>query len=139
VHYIPEFYLAEHIIYCVFTAFLISSWTSFSVCTFISKKHIRSGGMAPSVWTLFIRAVRDTPVADTPHPVSMPWVVLHIALQSLFRGYFSLCRSPILNEHCGVEGSCDHTSEWIHWVHACIGIEIPGVMPRKCLLGFLFD
>jgi len=35
---------------------------------FISKKHFRPGGMAPSEWTRSIRAVRDTPVADYSAP-----------------------------------------------------------------------
>jgi len=35
---------------------------------FISKKHLRQGGMAPSEWTRSVRAVRDTPVADYSAP-----------------------------------------------------------------------
>jgi len=35
---------------------------------FISKKHFRPGGMAPSEWTRSVRAVRDTPVADYSAP-----------------------------------------------------------------------
>jgi len=34
----------------------------------ISKKHFRPGGMAPSEWTLSVRAVRDTPEADYSTP-----------------------------------------------------------------------
>jgi len=34
----------------------------------ISKKHFRPGGMAPSEWTRSVRAVRDTPVADSSAP-----------------------------------------------------------------------
>jgi len=34
----------------------------------ISKKHFRLGGIAPSVWTRSVRAVRDTPVADHSAP-----------------------------------------------------------------------
>jgi len=34
----------------------------------ISKKHFRPGGMAPSEWTLSVRAIRDTPVADYSTP-----------------------------------------------------------------------
>jgi len=37
-------------------------------CFFISKKHFRLGGMAPSEWTRSVRAVRDTPVADYSAP-----------------------------------------------------------------------
>jgi len=36
--------------------------------------------------------------------------------------FFSLCRSPIWNKHSGVVANCDHTSDWVHWVHACIRI-----------------
>jgi len=35
---------------------------------FISKKHFRPGGMAPSEWTRSVRAVRVTPVADYSAP-----------------------------------------------------------------------
>jgi len=73
----------------------------------------------------------------TPHPVSIPPVALHIALQSLFHRFFSLCRFPILNDHSGVGANCDHTSEWIHWVHACIWIAMRWVTLRKSLLTFL--
>jgi len=58
----------------------------------------------------------------TPRPASIPRVALHIALRWQYRSFFSLCRSPISNEHSGVVGNCDHTSEWVHGVHACIGI-----------------
>jgi len=34
----------------------------------ISKKYFRPGGMAPSEWTRFLRAVRDTPVGDYSAP-----------------------------------------------------------------------
>jgi len=53
---------------------------------------------------------------------SLPRVALHIALWTLFRRFFSLCRSPNLNKHSGVVANCDHTSECVHWVHACIRI-----------------
>jgi len=52
----------------------------------------------------------------------MPCVALHIALRSPCRHFFSLCRSPILNTHSGVVANCEHTSEWVDWVHVCIGI-----------------
>jgi len=35
---------------------------------YISKKHFRPGGMAPSEWTRSVRAVRDTPVAGYSAP-----------------------------------------------------------------------
>jgi len=73
----------------------------------------------------------------TPRPASIPRVALHIALRSPFRSFFSLCRSPISNKQSGVVANCDHTSEWVHWVHACIGIAMPWVTLRKSLLPFL--
>jgi hypothetical protein len=62
---------------------------------------------------------------------------LHIALRSLFHCFFLLCRSSILNEGSGVVANSDHTSEWVHWVRACIGIAMQWVMLRKSLLTFL--
>jgi hypothetical protein len=53
------------------------------------------------------------------------------------RRFFSLCRSPIVDKHSGVVANCDHTSEWVHWVHACIGIAMQCVTQRKSLLTFL--
>ena len=35
---------------------------------YISEKHFRPGGMAPSEWTRSVRAVRATPVADNSAP-----------------------------------------------------------------------
>ena len=35
---------------------------------YISKRHFRPGGMAPSEWTRSVKAVRDTPVADYSAP-----------------------------------------------------------------------
>jgi len=72
----------------------------------------------------------------TPRPASIPHVTLHITLRSLFRRFFSLCRSPILIKHSGVVANCDHTSEWVHWVHACIGIAMQWVTLRQSLLAF---
>jgi len=72
-----------------------------------------------------------------PRPASITRVTLHITLRSLFRPFFSLCRSPILNKHSGVVANCDHTSEWVHWVHACIGIAMQWVTLRQSLLSFL--
>jgi hypothetical protein len=59
---------------------------------------------------------------NTPRPASIRRVALHIALRLPFRRFFSLCRSAILSKHSGVVANCDHTTEWVHWVHACIGI-----------------
>jgi hypothetical protein len=80
----------------------------------VRAERLRESGRAPS-------EMSETPQWQiTPHPVSIPRVALHIALQSLFLQFFSLCRSCILNKHPGVGANCDHTLEWVHWVHACI-------------------
>jgi hypothetical protein len=60
----------------------------------------------------------------TLRPASIPRVEFHIALRSLFRHFFSLCQSPTLNKHSGVVANCDDTLEWVHCIHACIGIEM---------------
>jgi len=80
----------------------------------VRTERLRQSGHAPS-------EPSETPRwRITPHPVSIPRVALHIALQSLFHRFFSLCQSPILNKHSGVGANCDHRSEWVHWVNACI-------------------
>ena len=33
--------------------------------------------------------------------------------------------------------NCNHTSQWVHWVNACIGIPMQWVMLRQSLLAFL--
>jgi len=58
----------------------------------------------------------------TQCPASIPDVALHIALRSPFCRFFSLYQSPILNKHSGVVANCDHTSDWVQSVHACIEI-----------------
>jgi len=73
----------------------------------------------------------------TPRPASGPRVASHIALRSLFHRFFSLCRSSILKKHSGILANCDHTSEWFHWVHTCIGIAMQLVTLQKSLLAFL--
>jgi len=67
----------------------------------------------------------------TPRLASIPRVELHIALRSPFCRFFLLCRSPILNKHSGVVANCDHTSEWVHCIHACIRIAMHKD-PRNC-------
>jgi hypothetical protein len=62
---------------------------------------------------------------------SEPRVKLHITLRSPFRHFLSLCRSPTLNKHSGIVANCEHTSEWVHCVHACIGIAMHKD-PRNC-------
>jgi hypothetical protein len=92
-----------------------------------------------SVWADWLRQSGRAPSEPsetprwriTPRPASIPRVELHIALRSPFRRFFSLCRSPTLNKHSGVVANCDHTSEWVHCVHACIGIAMHKD-PRNC-------
>jgi len=97
----------------------------------VRAEWLRQSGCAPS-------EPSETPRWQiTPRPASMPRVALHIALRSLFCCFFSLCRSPILNKQSGVVANCDHTSEWVHWVHPCIGIAMQWVTLRKSLLAFL--
>jgi len=62
-----------HYATCVSTLYNYSIWCSPSLTLFwrpfyISKKHFRPGGMAPSEWMRSVRAVRDTPVADDSAP-----------------------------------------------------------------------
>jgi len=84
----------------------------------INKKHFCPGEMALS-------EPSETPRWQiTLRPVSTPHVGSHITLWSPFCHFFPLSRSPISKEHSGVVANCDHTSEWVHWVHACIGIAI---------------
>jgi hypothetical protein len=73
----------------------------------------------------------------TPAPASIQRVALYIALRSLFHCLFAFCRSPILNDHSGVVANCDNTSEWVHWVRACIGIAMRWVTLRISLVAFL--
>jgi len=97
----------------------------------VRAEWLRQSGPAPS-------EPSETPRWQiTPRPASIPRVALHIALRPPFRRFFSLCRSPILNKHSGVVANCDHKSEWVHWVHACIGIAMQQVTLRKSLLAFL--
>ena len=77
----------------------------------VRAEWLRQSGRAPS-------EPSETPRwQTTPRPAPTRRVALHIALRSQFRRFFSLCRYPIVNEHCGVVANCDHTSEWVHWVH----------------------
>jgi len=97
----------------------------------VRPEWLRQSGRAPS-------EPSETPRwRVTPPAASIPRVTLHIALRSLFHRFFLLCRSPILNERSGVVANCDHTSEWVHWVRACIGIAMRWVTLRKSLLAFL--
>jgi hypothetical protein len=68
----------------------------------------------------------------TPPRVSIPHVV-----SPSDRRFFSLCRSPILNKSSAVVANCDHTSGWVHWVHACIEIATHSETLQNSLLTFL--
>jgi len=82
----------------------------------VQAEWLRQSGRVPS-------ELSETPRwVITPHAASIPCVALHIALWSPFRHFFLLCRSPISNKHSGFGANCDHKSEWVHWVHACIRI-----------------
>jgi hypothetical protein len=82
----------------------------------VRVEWLRQSGSAPS-------EPSETPQWwNTPRPASILWVMMHIALQLPFRRFFLLCRAPMLNKHCGVGTNSDHTSEWVHAGHACVGI-----------------
>jgi hypothetical protein len=68
---------------------------------------------------------------------SIPRVMLQITFRLLFHSVFSLGQSPVLNEHFGIVANCDHTSEWVDWVYACIRIAMRWVTLRKSFLVFL--
>jgi hypothetical protein len=74
---------------------------------------------------------------NNPRTATIARVALHIALWSVLHQFFSLFRSSIINEQCGVVGNSDRTSEWVHWVRACIGIAMQWVTLQKSLLVFL--
>ena len=77
----------------------------------VRAEWLRQSGCAPS-------ELSETPGwQTTQRPAPIRCVVWHIALRSRFRRFFSLCRYPIVNGHCGVLANCDHTSGWVHWVH----------------------
>ena len=107
--------------------------------TVFNRKSITTSAKNISVWADWLCQSGRAPSEPsetprwriTPRPASIPRVEQHIALRSLFRRFFSLCRSPILNNHSGVVAICDHTSEWVHCVHACIGIAMHKD-PRNC-------
>jgi hypothetical protein len=93
--------------------------------TTIQMKRRYTSAKNISVWAEWLRKSGRTPSdpSETPRrqmtlrPAPIPCVALHIALRSRFRRFFSLCRYPIVNEHSGILANCDHTSEWVHWVH----------------------
>jgi hypothetical protein len=73
----------------------------------------------------------------TPCLASIMCVRLHIPFQSLFHRFFLLCWSPIVNERSSVVANFNHTSDWLHWVRACIRIATRWVTLPKSLLAFL--
>jgi hypothetical protein len=96
----------------------------------ISKKYFRPGGLAPS-------EPSETPRwRYTPRLASIPRVTLHIALQLMFHRFFSRCRFRILKERSGIVATCEHTLDWVHWVHAGIRIAMGWVMLQKSLFAF---
>ena len=91
-------------------------WPSSAKNISVRAEWLRQSGRPPS------ERVETPRWWITPHPASILLVALHIALRLPFRCFFSLCRSPIINKHSLVVANCDHTSDWVHWVHACIRI-----------------
>ena len=59
---------------------------------------------------------------------------LHNALGAWFHLFFSLGQSSISYEHSAVVANCDQMSEWVHWVHYCIGIAMRWVTLGTSLL-----
>jgi hypothetical protein len=93
--------------------------------------------MAPSESTHSIRAVRDTTVADYSVPgLNSPRRIPYCPLITV-SPFLLVLLAPILNHHSCVVANCDHTSEWVHWLRACIGIAMRWVTLRKSLLAFL--
>jgi len=114
---------------------LSSYKSSFSYKTSDDAETHHQSTYATSVKNISVRAEwlcqRGRPLSEpsetprwwiTPRLASIPLVTLHIATRSQFCRFFSLCWSPILKERSGVVAYCDHTSEWVHWVHAFIEI-----------------
>jgi len=103
----------------------------------ISKNHFQPGRMAPSESMWSVTAIRNTSVGEySAQGVNSPRCVPYRPLIAA-HCFFSFCRSPILNDHSSVVANCDHTSEWIHGVCACIGIAMQWVTMPKSLFPFL--
>ena len=97
----------------------------------VRAEWLRGSGRAPS-------EPSETPQwRITAHLASIQRVAFHIAPWSLFRRFFLLWRSPMLNDHSRVMANCDHTSEWVHWVRTCIGIAMRWVTLQKSLVPFV--
>jgi len=96
----------------------------------VGAEWLQQSGRAPSEPSQTLRWRMTRRLA------SIQWVAFYITLRSLSHCVFVYWWSPILNNHTGVVANCDHTSEWVHWVRACIGIAMEWVMLRKSLLTF---
>jgi hypothetical protein len=59
-----------------------------------------------------------------------------MALSEWTRSVRAVRDTPVA-DYSGVVANCDHMSEWVHWVRACIGIAMLWVTLRKSLLAFL--
>jgi len=123
---------AAYPLVCITIQVLWIVWSHTSAKKYsVRVEWLRQSGRAPS-------EPSETPRwRITPRPASIQRVALYIALRSLFHSLFASCRSPILNDHSGVVANCDNTSEWVHWVCACIGIAMQWVTLRISLLAFL--
>jgi hypothetical protein len=104
-------YLREHHIVCQHS----DLWQNYTSATSSAKnisvrvEWLRQRGRAPS-------EPSETPRWQiTLRPAPIPRIALHITRRSQFRCFFSLCRYPIVNQHCGVVANCDHASEWKQW------------------------
>jgi len=103
----------------------------------ISKKHFCLGGMSASEWMRSVRAVRDTSVVEySVSGINTTHRIVHHPLRAVSPFHLTLSVS-YLKEHSGVVANCDHSSEWVHLVHACIGIAMYWVILRKSLHVFL--
>jgi len=90
----------------------------------IGKKHFCPGRLAGSEYSRSVIPSWTPQWRISPRPESMPHVASLIALRSLFRHFILLCQSSLVNKDSGIGANCDHTSECVHWEHACIRIAI---------------
>ena len=125
IYQVLESYLLS---YCNYTQ---NDWASMlAMAEYAYNNSKRSSAKNISVWADWLRQSGRAPSEPsetprwqiTPRPAPIPRAELHIALRSPFCRFFSLCRPPTLHKHSGVVANCDHTSEWVHCVHASIGI-----------------
>jgi len=112
------------------------------ICTISLSRAKQPWAKKYSVWAEWLHLSGRPPSKPTetplwwitPRPVSIHRVALHDALRSQLNSLFVFCRSPILNDHSGVVTSCNHRTDWLHWVHGCIGIAMRWVTLWKSLL-----